>query len=179
MTGAAKRSKAVKKTKRKVSSNPELDALAVEHGADPAPEMDPPPAVEPDPPPAEPAQEAEYARPGEAFDATRTEFAGIVTGIGFMLCHRAGVTPLSGDEVAMIADPLARLADLYGFKIDGRIGAWLGLGGAVAAVYMARLPELEARRAAMPAEDQHPMPGDEAPSASNAPPGFDGKGPLP
>lgn len=172
----SKGAKAPKRTKR-AAENPDLENLAAEFGADMTPPNEAPPHVEPEPQAEAPHAAPEFAGPGESFESTRMEFAGIVTGIGFMLCHRAGVTPMSADEVNLIADPLARLAEMYGFRIDGKVGAWFGLGGAVAAVYMVRLPEIEAKRAARSSE---PQPGDDAPVAEGGKggaPGFDG-GPI-
>lgn len=140
-------------------SKAELQALAAEAAADDvvtdeagAPVADAP--AEPEP--AEVDSEALLQVVGMA-----------VAAVGGIVCSRAGVTPLSGEEVGGLAGAVVKLAEVYNIRTNPKAAAWIGLVGTSAMIAMPRLAEIEERRRAEAAQ----APENEPETAEAAPGG--------
>lgn len=145
-------------TKSKPDDKPELTALAEEAAAADLPQPDAPEAGE-----GEAVQDAPRALLAQPDAGLVFLGCQIIDGLGGIVTARAGVAPLTGEEVQRLGQAVATVAAQYDLdKLPPKTAAWIGLGLATMGVVAPRLPQ---RRAGA---ETPVAPGFEAPGADAA-----------
>jgi hypothetical protein len=123
----------------------DLDAIAAEVAE----------TVEPDP--AEPAAEPVEVETVDLDEKALAEIMALAVGaVGGIVCSRAGVSPLAGDEIGALSGALVTLLKVYNVQANPKVAAWFGLVGTAAMVSLPRLAEFEARRASEAIDEKAP-----------------------